>query len=332
MEHAVAAAELIQELIRAHITQDEQRFRTVALQLAAREARAGHRLVAGRIRDLLDEAGIAASPPNAPAPTPIARPSDELRAALAVSYPRQKLSDIVLEGDLVEALPRLLEEHRSRGEFERFGLTPRRRVLLYGPPGCGKTLASAVIAGELGLPLMRVRIETLFSRYLGQTATVLTSIFDEMKRVRGVFLFDEFDALGRERFSGADVGEVSRVVSTFLALVDADESESLIVAATNGIGQIDRATFRRFDDVLQVPLPQRDSLKRLLRMRTSGHKIPSAALDTIATVLDGLSFAEADRTVTEAQKTMVLAGRRRLSASDLDDAAERVRSRSGVIA
>ncbi|MDQ2761472.1 MAG: ATP-binding protein [Actinomycetota bacterium] len=326
----MASSELIQELIRAHVDRNDQRFKTVALQLAAREARAGHRLVAGRIRDLLDEAGVAQQT-QAPSATPITRTSEELRSVLAVSYPREKLGDIVLEGALVEVLPRLLEEHRSRDVLEKFGLLPRRRLLLHGPPGCGKTLSASVLAGELGLPLLRVRIETLFSRYLGQTATMLTSIFEEMQRVRGVFLFDEFDALGRARFSASDVGEASRVVSTFLQLVDADESGSLIVAATNGFGEVDSATFRRFDDVVEVPLPSRDALIRLLRLRTTGQPMVAAVIDAVATDLEKLSFAEADRVVIEARKTMVLAGRRRLCRTDLVDAATSVRSRSGAL-
>jgi len=326
----MASSELIQELIRAHVDRNDQRFKTVALQLAAREARVGHRLVAGQIRDLLDQAGVASD--TAPmSPTPIARPSDDLRSVLAVSYPREKLDDIVLEGDLVAVLPRLLEEHRSRAALERFGLQPRRRLLLHGPPGCGKTLCASVLAGELGLPLLRVRIETLFSRYLGQTASMLTSIFEEMQRVRGVFLFDEFDALGRRRFSASDVGEASRVVSTFLQLVDTDESGSLIVAATNGVGEVDSATFRRFDDVVEVPLPDRDGLVRLLHLRTTGQKVLASTIDAVAGDLEGLSFAEADRVVTEARKTMVLAGRRRLARTDLVEAAASVRSRSGAL-
>jgi SpoVK/Ycf46/Vps4 family AAA+-type ATPase len=326
----MASSELIQELIRAHVDRNDQRFKTVALQLAAREARAGHRLVAGRIRDLLDEAGVAqqAQPPN---PTPITRTSDDLRSVLAVSYPREKLGDIVLEGRLGDVLPRLLEEHRSREALERFGLEPRRRLLLHGPPGCGKTLSASVLAGELGLPMLRVRIETLFSRYLGQTAAMLTSIFEEMQRVRGVFLFDEFDALGRARFSSSDVGEASRVVSTFLQLVDADESGSLIVAATNGVGEVDAATFRRFDDVVETPLPSRHALLRLLALRTSGQRITASTIDAVADDLEGLSYAEADRVVTEARKTMVLAGRSRLSRADLIEAAAGVRSRSGSL-
>ena len=324
----MAASELIQELIRAHVDGNDRRFRTVALQLAAREARVGHRVVAGRIKDILDEAGVPTREPIAAEPTPIARTAEDLRSVLAVSYPREKLADIVLTGDLREALPRILEEHRSREALERFGLEPRRRLLLHGPPGCGKTLTASVLAGELGLPLLRVRIETLFSRYLGQTAAMLTSIFDEMQRVRGVFLFDEFDALGRARFSVSDVGEASRVVSTFLQLVDTDTSGSLIVAATNGVGEVDNATFRRFDDVIEVPLPSRDAVINLLQMRTTGQRVAAEIIESVASELQGLSFAEADRVVTEARKSMVLAGRRRLASGDILTAAASVRGRA----
>jgi len=324
----MAASEMIQELIRAHVEQNDARFRTVALQLASREARNGHRIVASRIRDLIDSAVTnAAKPVNAPTATPLARPSEDLRSVLAVGYPKERLADIILLDELADALPRVLIEHRSREQLERFGLQPRRRLLLHGPPGCGKTLAAAVIAGELGLPLLRVRIETLFSRYLGQTAALLSAVFVEMNRVRGVYLFDEFDALGRQRFAANDVGEASRVVSTFLQLVDADDSGAIIVAASNGVNEIDHAVFRRFDDVAHVPLPSVDATGRLLRLRTRGQRIPARELDALATDLPDLSFAETSRVVTEAMKTMVLDGRNRLRTEDLKAAAERIRVR-----
>jgi len=325
-EQTMAASEMIQELIRAHVESNDRRFRTVALQLAAREARNGHRVLAGRIRDLIDEQ-IAPSPSEAATPTPLARPSEDLRSILIATYPKERLGDIVLVGELAKVMPRLLTEHRSREQLHRFGLEPRRRLLLHGPPGCGKTLAAAVVAGELGLPLLRVRIETLFSRFLGQTAALLTAVFEEMRRVRGVYLFDEFDALARQRFVANDVGETSRVVSTFLQLLDADVSDAIVVAATNGAEEIDRAAFRRFDDVALVPLPGTDAVASLLRLRTRGHKIAQRDLNAIAERLDSVPFAEVDRAVTEALKTVVLTNRRRLTAADLEISVEQLRSR-----
>jgi SpoVK/Ycf46/Vps4 family AAA+-type ATPase len=325
------ASEMIQELIRAHIDGNEARFRTVALQLAAREARSGHRLVAGRIRDVLDQS--ITHKPSVEAglqPTPLARPSDDLRDVIAVDYPKDRVGDLVAGPALDDALARILLEHRSRQKLDDFGLQPRRRLLLHGPPGCGKTLTAGVIAGELGMPLLRVRIESLFSRYLGQTSSVLASIFDEMKRVRGLYLFDEFDALGRQRFSGNDVGEASRIVSTFLQLIDADKSDAIVVAASNGVQEIDHAVFRRFEDVVEVPLPTVDELVALLRLRTAGSRLQKQVLAHIADSLSGLSFAEAARVTTEARKAMVLDGRTRLRELDLTSAVAQVQARHRV--
>jgi SpoVK/Ycf46/Vps4 family AAA+-type ATPase len=324
----MAASEMIQELIRAHVEQNDARFRTVALQLAAREARNGHRLVAGRIRDLVDQAIVERDAHDAaPGLTLLARPSEDLRGVIAVGYPKERVSDIVAGPALAETLSQILLEHRSREKLDQHGLQPRRRLLLHGPPGCGKTLAAAVIAGELGLPLMRVRIESLFSRYLGQTSALLASIFDEMVRVRGVYLFDEFDALGRQRFANNDVGEANRIVSTFLQLIDVDTSDAVVVAASNGVSEIDHAVFRRFDDVVQVPLPTLEELLILFKLRTRGHGLPKPALEQAAESLGGLSFAEAERVTTEARKAMVLDGRSRLTTADIGTAIARVRSR-----
>lgn len=139
----------------------------------------------------------------------------------------------------------MLSENRSRARLERFGVSPRRRLLFHGAPGCGKTLAAAVLAGEMGLPLMTVRFDALFSRFLGATAVQLRAIFAEMPRRPGVYLFDEFDSVAKARGDSQDVGEMNRVVTAFLQLVDADMSGSILVAATNYVELLDRAVFRR---------------------------------------------------------------------------------------
>ncbi len=311
----MAASEVIQELIRAHMAGDEDRFRTIALQLAATEARAGHRLVAGRIRDIVS--GAVGDRQPATGPTPIARPSRDLRNVLAVSYPKERLGDIVLVEPSALVLSRVLREHRSSEQLKEWGLSPRRKLLFFGPPGCGKTLAAAVLAGELGLPLLRVRVETLFSRFLGETAALLTEIFDEMRRVRGIYLFDEFDAIGRQRADVNDIGEAKRIVSTFLQLLDNDESDSLVVAATNEVDALDAALFRRFDDVAPFPLPDRKALIELLRLRTTGHKFSRVQIDGLAELAEGLSAADVTRAVQDALKSMVLDERRRLTSDDV---------------
>ena len=170
-------------------------------------------------------------------------------------------------------------------------------------------MTAYAIAGELRLPIIRVRLEVVFSRYLGETAATLTEIFAEASRVRGVYLFDEFDALGRTRLEDNDVGEVKRVVTTFLQLLDtADESASVLVAATNVGASLDRALFRRFDDVLELPGPTPEQAAELLsRLMRQWNATPDAATLQSAA---GLSFADIHAAVDDVRKETILDGRK----------------------
>ena len=320
----MATSEMIQELIRAHVSGDSDRFRQVALQVAARESRSGHRLLAGRIRDLLDEESLQSASRAESAPTPIVRPSRDLEGLLDVRYPDESLRDIVLEGEAERGIHRVLRESEKRKALEEWGLQPRRRLLFHGPPGCGKTLAATVIAAELGLPLFRIRVETLFSRFMGETAILLVEIFNQAQRKRGVYLFDEFDAIGKHRADENDVGEARRIVSTFLQLLDSDESESLVIAATNERGALDRALFRRFDDVVSFLLPSSDARRKLLRLRTARYKFPARDINGFVQQSEGLSYADITSAVANAVKAMVLDERRILDKCDVIAALEEV--------
>jgi SpoVK/Ycf46/Vps4 family AAA+-type ATPase len=314
---------MLQELIRAHVSGDADRFRRIALQVAAREARAGHRLVAGRIRDLVEDAGDAP-----PAPTPIARPPRDLAGLLEVSYPEVPLANVVLEGEAETVVARLLSEHHARASLAEWGLYPRRRLLFYGPPGCGKTMTASAIATELALPLMRVRVETLFSRYMGETAAVLNEIFEQAQRQRGVYLFDEFDAIAKHRSDDRDVGEARRVVSAFLQLLDGDQSESLMIAATNERQALDPALFRRFDDVALFDAPSESARVRLLSLLTASHGFSESTRRALAKHSAGLTDAEITRAVTDAVKAMVLDKRKRLRKADVEAALDEIARRS----
>lgn len=316
----MATAEMIQELIRAHVTGDVERFRQVALQVASREARSGHRLAAGKIRDLLDQP----PPTNVSPPTPIMRPARDLQGIVSASYPDAGLRDIILEKEAERAFARILSEQMQAAKLGEWGLSPRRRLLLFGPPGCGKTLGASVIAGELSLPLFRVRVETLFSRYMGETAALLSEVFAQAAEKRGVYLFDEFDSIGKHRVDDNDVGEARRIVSTFLQLLDADESESILIAATNERASIDKALFRRFDDVVPFELPSNEALRALLRLRTASYGFKPQAINELAVLAEGLSYADVTTAVVNAVKRMVLDGRRQLRRNDVSASIEEI--------
>lgn len=305
-EAAVANAELISELVRAHYAGDQRRFGNLLNQFIASESRAGHVHLAQRLRDVRTEAEAAPAPVAKPAQ--LARAPRDLEHILSVGYSDVRLSDLVLSEENRKALQRLISEQRAAETLAEHGLRPRRRLLLHGPPGCGKTMAAQAIAGELRLPIIRVRLEAIFSRYLGETAATLADIFVEADRVRGVYLFDEFDALGRTRLDDNDVGEVKRIVTTFLQLLDAtDDTYSVLVAATNVGASLDRALFRRFDDVLELPGPTlaqaAELLNRLMRQwneQPDGQTLQAAA---------GLSFADIHAAVDDVRKEAILEGR-----------------------
>ncbi|MFC3453055.1 AAA family ATPase [Amycolatopsis speibonae] len=304
----MATAEIITEMVRAHTHGDDTRWLNLLKQLIAAESRAGHTRQAARLRELLSEAKDADfSKTGARRPIQLARPPRDLADVLDIRYSEISLGELVLPSGLRANVQRVLDEQRMSGRLAEHGLRARRRLLLHGPPGCGKTMAAYALAGELKLPLARVRLEVLFNRYLGETAATLTDIFQQIGRVRAVYLFDEFDALGKHRGDEFDVGEAKRVVGTFLQLLDADESDSLIVAATNIGGALDHALLRRFDDVLEFPPPDSEGLTTLLRRLLRSVPLDDAAVGNLVREAHGLSFAQVRAAVDNARKAAILA-------------------------
>lgn len=318
-------AEILKELIRAHVEGDENAFRKLALQLAAGESKAGHVRVAEQLREVIAKLPVSGESKR---PVDIARPRGELADLLEGGFRHERMRDVVLDPDLNTSVERVLRENRLRIDLERWNVQPTRRLLFYGPPGCGKTLAAQVIAGELGLPLMTLRFDALFSRFLGATASHLKIIFDEMPRRPAVYLFDEFDAIGKYRGDTQDVGEIRRVVTTFLQLMDSDRSNALIIAATNYEELLDRAIFRRFDLVLKFPPPTREQIEGLIAMRLGSFHIPATAIHEAANSALGVSFADAARACDDAVRSMALDRREQLAESDILHAFRALKARA----
>lgn len=308
-------SDILKLLLQSHVDGDETSFRRAALQLAAAESSAGHVHVAEEIRAIVGRMSPVAT--RRQAVVDIAQPRGELADILEGGHRDEKLADIILRDDVRALFQRLIVENRSRQRLERFGVGPRRRVLFEGPPGCGKTLAAAVLAGELGLPLMTVRLDALFSRFLGATASHLRTVFAEMPRRPGVYLFDEVDSLVKARGDSHDVGEVNRVVTAFLQLLDADQSASILVAATNHIGLLDRAVFRRFDVIVPFQPPGLDEIRELLLFRLRYHGLSDADAVALTPVAAGWSFADLARACDDALRTMALDDRDRIAPADV---------------
>ncbi|WP_437547234.1 ATP-binding protein [Sorangium sp. So ce367] len=258
----------------------------------------------------------------------IAAPRGELADILEGGHREERLRDIVLRPEAEETLKRVISENRSRARLERFGVSPRRRLLFHGAPGCGKTLAAAVLAGEMGLPLMTVRFDALFSRFLGATAVQLRAIFAEMPHRPGVYLFDEFDSVAKARGDSQDVGEMNRVVTAFLQLVDADMSGSILVAATNHVELLDRAVFRRFDVIVPFDKPPREQIAELMKLRLSTVGLSAEVANRRAANAEGWSFADVARACDDAVRTMALDDREEISERDVVLALEELKRRN----
>lgn len=323
----MASAEQLKALIRSHSANNEEQFRTVALQIAAHTAKLGNLRLADELRALINECRRPEpSPVNARA-VPIARPAGELAGLITASYPNTRLADMVLPDRVQRQIQDIVHQQRQRDRLRAHGLAPRRKLLLVGPPGCGKTMTAATLAGECQLPLMFVQLHSLITKYMGETAAKLHVVFDAMAETRGVYLFDEFDAIGAARTAGNDVGEIRRVLNSFLQFMERDDSDSVIVAATNFVGMLDEALFRRFDDVLQYGLPDAAAIRALIENRLSGFSPSGFRWRGVTAAAKGLSHAEVARACDDAARSAVLAETRVIEEKGIIEA---LTARSGM--
>jgi SpoVK/Ycf46/Vps4 family AAA+-type ATPase len=311
LEACVATGEQLKALIRSYGAGDEERFRSIAMQIAAHAARNGQIKLAKELQQLLENAPVGAdrgATEIAPVLLPLARPAGELAGLVTASYPKVRLSAMVLTEEMRGHLSHVLEEYRHRELLRSHGFQPRRKLLLVGPPGCGKTMTAAALAGELGLPLLLVQLHGLITKFMGETAAKLSSVFDAMKQTRGAYFFDEFDAIGSHRGAENDVGEIRRVLNSFLQFLEQDQSDSLVIAATNFVDMLDEALFRRFDDVLHYDLPTPEMVRRLVENRISLFSSGTLDWDRVTQAAAGLNHADVIRGAEDAAKKAILAG------------------------
>lgn len=302
----MASAEQLKALIKSHVYRDEGQFYSVAMQVAAHEAKMGHGNLAIEIRDMIDAAKARLVPSESGKLVPLARPRGELANLLTVTYPKNRLSDMVLDKKALAQLQQVIKEQRMFARIREHGLAPRRKLLLVGPPGTGKTMTASVLASELGVPLFLVRLDSLITKFMGETASKLRQVFDSINDMRGVYFFDEFDAIGSQRGLANDVGEIRRVLNSFLQMIENDQSNSLILAATNHPEILDYALFRRFDDVVEFQLPTSDQIIGLMRSRLGNFLPKRFPAKAISSQAEGLSCAEICRATDGAIKEAIM--------------------------
>jgi len=309
-------------MLESRAENDDERFFAIALQVAAAEARSGRRDSANALRDAVEEARKN-SPSRQRVPVSIATPRGDLADILVLRKPRCKLSDVALNKSLSDQLDVLVTEQAKREWLREHGKTPNRRVLFVGPPGSGKTMSAEALASALRLPLYVIRLETLITRFMGETAAKLRLVFNEVSKRRAVYLFDEFDALGAHRAATNDVAEMRRVLNTFLQLMEEPNStDSLIVGATNFPDLLDVALLRRFDLVLKFEPPTEEQVRQILKANLLPMKYPRLAWKKILKLTNGLSQSELARAAESAVKAAILDQRSVVKTEDIIHAIE----------
>ncbi len=306
----MATAEQIKSLIRSKFTEDKELFCTIALQMAAHEARQGHSALAHDIRDIIDKerkkggANIISFPKN-------------LQGLVLTEEPSTSLTAMVTPEKLRNRLKRVIHEYRQQEKLKAHGLKHRRKLMLIGPPGTGKTMSAMVLAKELHLKLNTIQVDRLVTKFMGETSAKLRLIFDLIQQEHGVYLFDEFDAIGGDRSIDNEVGEMRRVLNAFLQFIEQDASDSLIIAATNNPKLLDRALFRRFDDVLYYENPETEQRKFLIANVLGTFLASRFAWKQVLQESEGLSHAEIDHACRDAVKNAILADQDKISAKYL---------------
>ncbi len=310
-------AKQILAMLRSRAEGDDERFYSIALQIAASEARQGHRTTAEELRAAVDEARGKVSR-GASVAIPFSKPRGDLESLIDLKPAKLRLADVVLDSALYKRLQDIVRQQQKREWLREHGKTPNRRVLFVGPPGSGKTMTAEALAGELKLPLFVIRLESLITRFMGETASKLRLVFDETLRHRGVYLFDEFDTIGGRRNATNDVAEMRRVLNSFLQLMEQpNATDSILIGATNHPELLDRALLRRFDAILEFSAPSDEQIQSLLKSSLKPLRASRLNWSVVVPKARGLSQSEIVRAAEDAVKTAILDERNTLTTGDI---------------
>lgn len=299
----MANADQIITLIKSHMAGDDDRFKMTALQIAALESKAGHVVLARSINEAIKSKPIMRL--QARRLTPIN--SDLAEMVLEIDKP-YRLNDLVCQNNVKDKVKRVIREYLHKDTLAKYHLGNRRKLLLSGPSGTGKTMTASILANELQLPLYVVLLEKVVTKFMGESSLKLSKIFDLISQNQGVYLFDEFDAIGAQRGMENEVGEMRRILNSFLQFMERDDSDSLIVAATNSMAILDKALFRRFDDVVEYALPTDEEKLKIISGRLDGFIKKSFNFDEILPFMDKMSHAEITMICRDVMKESLLEG------------------------
>lgn len=325
----MASGKILRQLIKTGSHGDVIAFKQVSEAVIREERQKQHHLLANDLEKILYSNSVRQGAVLHQFSERI--PSDQERGLplLFVKTPGRNLDEVVLSKENRDGLEDILEQHHRGDVLKSYGLRPSDKILFCGPPGCGKTLTAEVLATELERPLATIRMDSVVSSYLGETAANLRKVFDFIDSSPMVALFDEFDALGKEREDSTDHGELKRVVNAVLQMLDGYQGKSLIIAATNHEQMLDSAIWRRFEEVFFFNLPTRDELLQLLQIKLRGVRCDfEVSDDQILSIFANMTHAEVEKIIRRAIKEMVLKGQEFLQIRLITKAVQREQAQS----
>jgi len=310
----------LQTLFRAFRERDDKLFNRAAESIIADELAANHHVAARELRSALQPTESIPRSRNGSSMNTLPRDKRNGEPLLLITEPMYNIVGPLLTSEAERKVERVVLEYSNRQKLADHGYQPKTKLLLWGPPGCGKTRTAHWIANRLALPVGTVRLSTLITSFLGETTAHLQRVFEVAASNPMVLLLDEVDAIAKERGDTQDVGELKRIVNGLLQALDFHQSsKSILISATNHQRLLDEAIWRRFDEIIEFPLPASDQVKQFLTTLLNGVKIDGIATNLHQPAI-GLSFAQMERVTIDVIKTMILEDRKSVRATELSAA------------
>ena len=319
----MARGDTLRKLFKSFSENDREEFQAAAIQLIQEEKDKKHLLLANDLEQILDQSSskkLASNNLTWHNYPEVPKDKDTGLPLIEVIFYKFDWNRVVLSKQNLKILERIVLENRKQEILNSYGLKSTSKVLFCGSPGCGKTITAKVLAGVLELPLVYVNLSSVFSSYLGETAVNLKKIFDYIKKGQWVILFDEFDALAKDRNTHNDHGEIKRLVNSLLQLIDSFNEPNIFIAATNYESLLDKAIWRRFDEILIFNKPDYYLRYSLLKKNLSNIHHSNLNIDKLASTLQGATGADIEKICFDAIKSVILKGEKNLTENEMEEA------------
>lgn len=285
--------------------QDVQRY----IQSISKRHRGGNTAFASRLDELLAEAPTTSSPLRGGAIAALPVDADSRLQLVRAENPVNLDIEPIWEANLAHQLELVINERKHLKELAEVGLNPSRALLFTGKPGVGKTMAARWIAKQLNRPLLTLDLSAVMSSFLGKTGVNVRHVLDYAKSVPCVLLLDELDAIAKRRDDATEIGELKRLVTVLLQEIDDWPATGILAAATNHPELLDPAVWRRFDRILEFPMPNTQQVEQAITAFFAGREHDARFVQILGVALNGLSFSEIERELMSLQREVVITKR-----------------------